>query len=265
MSLVIPINSRDFEKININFNFYKKFINDINNLVFIGDENVEKLIKDKKSIFEFPLNFINEKILINVDRVKNLIKKRNQYAFNRTGWYIQQFLKMQYSKVCKDKYYLIWDSDTIPVKEVNMFNNYGQPYFDVNTKYNKPYFITMKKVLPELGKKYNYSFVSEHMIIETEKMKDLINRIDINNNISGYTWYEKIINSIDSKDLVFCGFSEFETYGTFVNEYYKKTYDIRSWKSLRPANRYYKNKFLTANDILNLSKNYDAVSFENWE
>ena len=85
------------------------------------------------------------------------------------------------------------------------------------------------------------------------------------NNISGYTWYEKIINSIDLKDLGICGFSEFETYGTFVNEYYKKTYDIRSWKSLRPANIYYKNKKLTGNDILILAKNYDAVSFENWE
>ncbi len=74
---------------------------------------------------------------------------------------------MQYCKLCKDKYYLIWDCDTIPIKKVNMFSNDRKPYFDVKEEYNKPYFITMEKLLPELGKKYNYSFISEHMLIRT--------------------------------------------------------------------------------------------------
>lgn len=46
-----------------------------------------------------------------------------------------------------------------------MFNNDRKPYFDVKEEYNKPYFITMEKLLPELGKKCSYSFISEHMLI----------------------------------------------------------------------------------------------------
>ena len=171
---------------------------------------------------------------------------------------------MQYCQICKEEYYLIWDSDTIPVKEVNMFSDDGKPYFDVKTEYHKPYFITMKNLFPELGKKNNYSFISEHMLIKTKIMKKLINRIDNNSNILGDKWYEKIINCININDLKHSGFSEFETYGTFVNEHYKHFYKIRTWKFLRNGKYYYNPKFLTFNDTLNISKNYDAISFENW-
>ena len=140
---------------------------------------------------------------------------------------------MEYCKICQDEYYLIWDSDTIPVKKVSMFNNYGIPYLDVKTEYYKPYFITMKKIFPNLGKKYKYSFISEHMLIKTDMMKNLINKIEVNNNILGNIWYEKIINSIDINELPYQGFSEYETYGTFVKKYYHKFYDIRLWKSLK--------------------------------
>ena len=262
MSLVIPIKYRDFEKIKRNFKYHKMFIKGIKNLVFIGNEKVGKLIKKNQFIFQIPLKFINEKVLIDVGKVKKIIKKRNKFAAMRSGWYIQQFLKMQYYRICQDNYYLIWDSDTIPVKEVKMFNNYSKPYLDVKTEYHKPYFITMKKIFPELEKKNNYSFISEHMLIKTKIMKILINRININKNISGDTWYEKIINCINKKDLPKSGFSEFETYGTFVNKYFNKTYIIRHWKSLRRGNKYYNPNNLTSSNILNISKDYSAVSFE---
>ena len=78
----------------------------------------------------------------------------------------------------------------------------------------------MKKIFPELGKIYNYSFVSEHMVIKTEIMKELINKIENNTNLNGSIWYEKIINSINIDYLDNTGFSEYETYGTFTNFYY---------------------------------------------
>lgn len=263
MNLIIPISSIDFEKVKVNYKFYKKYIFGINNLVFIGNEEVEKLINESHSIFE-KTKFINEKSLIDVDRIKKLIEKRNQNAIKRSGWYIQQFLKMQYCKLCKDKYYLIWDCDTIPIKKVNMFNNDRKPYFDVKEEYNKPYFITMEKLLPELGKKYNYSFISEHMLIRTKIMKNLINRIENNINIYGDKWYEKIINSINIDDLPNSGFSEFETYGTFANVHYNDSYKIRKWKSLRGGKYYYNPKFFSFEDGQNISDKFDAISFENW-
>jgi hypothetical protein len=87
--------------------------------------------------------------------------------------------------------------------------------------------------------------------------------------LRGDIWYEKIINCIDINDLPKSGFSEFETYGTFVKEYYKQIYDIRNWKSLRLRKGnpiiQFKQKSLTSNDIKNLSKKYNAISFEEWK
>ena len=173
---------------------------------------------------------------------------------------------MIYCRICHDKYYLIWDSDTIPIKKVSMFSNDGKPIFDVKKEYHKPYFLTLKRLFPKLGKKYNYSFISEHMIINTNLMKNMIKRITFNKNLIGNTWYEKIINCIDIKDLPKSGFSEFETYGTFVKEYYKQIYHIRHWKSLRLRKGNgildFNSNFLINNSIGNIFKNYSAISFE---
>ena len=264
INLVIPIASKDFAKIKINYKFYKKYVRGIKNIIFIGNEEVEKLIKKNNLIFEMKLKFINEKSLIDVDKIKHLIEKRNRTIVGKSGWYIQQFLKMQYCQICKEKYYLVWDCDTIPVKYVKMFNNEGKPFFDIKTEYHKPYFITIKKLMPELGKKNNYSFISEHMLITTKMMKNLIKRIALNVSIPGDKWYEKVINSIDIEDLPFSGFSEFETYGTFINEYYNNSYVIRPWNSLRRGRVYYNHTSFTFKEAENISKKYDAISFENW-
>jgi len=266
MSLVIPIIAKDFYKIIYNYKFYINFIEGIRNVVFIGNDEIEHLIKvEMKSSLSFPINFINEKTLLDVDRIKHLIKNRNESAVIRSGWYIQQFLKMIYCNICQDKYYLIWDSDTIPIKKVKMFENNGKPIFDFKSEYHEPYFITMKTIFPELGKKFRYSFISEHMIINSKIMKNMINRISDNKNLIGNVWYEKIINCIDPKYISHSGFSEFETYGTFVKEYYKQVYSKRLWKSLRRGvNLCFNPKVLSYNDIKKFSKSYNSISFENW-
>ena len=173
-----------------------KFIIGLKNIVFIGYEKIESLIKEKKTKYEEPIIFINEKKLIDIDKIKNLINNRKRKAYERAGWYIQQFLKMEYYKICKDKYYLIWDGDTVPIRNINMLNDKKQPYFDLKEEYHEPYFNTMKKLIPDLRKQQKYSFISEHMLVKTEIMKDLINRINNNKKIDGENWYEKVINSI---------------------------------------------------------------------
>jgi len=263
VSLVIPTKFRDLYKIIKNIKYYFKFIDCIKNLVIIGDENVEKNIGNyRSSFYNIPYNFIYEGKLINVAKIKNAIKRRKKNAVERTGWYIQQFIKMAYSIICKDDYYLIWDSDTIPVKPLKLFDKKKKPFFHVRKIIAKPYFITLKKVFPNLGQIYNYSFVTEHILIKTEIMKNLIQKIEENNNLIGDIWYEKIINSIDLKYLGNIGFSEFETYGTFSSIYYKNLYIIKPWKSLREGKKYYNIKSFNSSDIQIISKKYDAISFE---
>ena len=262
IKLIIPIISRDFEKIIISYNYIIKYLDCIKNIVLIGDKKIEKLIEIYQSHFKIPINFVNENSLIDINLIKQAIKSKNKNAIQRSGWYMQQFLKMEYSKICQEKYYLIWDSDTIPIKEIKMFDKNGNPYFDVTDRYYESYFVTMKKIFPQLGKIYKKSFVSEHMIVNTKIMKELINKIEINKNLYGSIWYEKVINCIDKKYLNNCGFSEFETYGTFVYIYYNNLYLIRDWKSLRNGKKFYNYKNLSLNFSKILQEKYDSISFE---
>ena len=71
--MVIPIIYKDFYKISYNFKFYINFIEDINNLVFIGNEEIGNLTKNINSSSNFPINFINEKMLLDVGKIKQLI------------------------------------------------------------------------------------------------------------------------------------------------------------------------------------------------
>ena len=179
----------------------------------------------------------------------------------KDGWYEQQFLKMAYSRICKKKYYLIYDTDTIPIKTINLFEN-NQPYFDMKTEHHLPYFNTLNRLIPGL-KFSKRSYISEHMMIKTTLMKNLLETIEMNNRIPGKLFWEKILMAIDAKDMNHSGFSEYETYGSYVDTRYPNIYKHRVWHSKRDANIFLgSSENLNEGDIKWFSQYYNALSFE---
>ena len=255
--IVIPVSIIDINKTLQLKNIFKKFIK-FDNMILISDTNSNFLYK-KDSI-----KIINEDLLL--PKI-NLIKIFINLGINdtsRVGWYEQQFLKMEYSKICNNDYYLLWDSDTIPIKPVKMFDN-DKPIFDLKKEHHSPYFVTLNRLIPNLHF-IKYSYISEHMLIKTEFMKRLIDSIENNYNLNGKKYWEKIILSIDKNEIIRSGFSEFETYGTFVDNYYPHAYTHRIWYSKRDMAKYYGDaNNLSENDLNWLSKDYNAVTFEKWD
>ena len=209
-------------------------------------------------------NFIEENLLVPKEKLKELFYEIGIENLNRTGWYEQQFLKMAYSRICNNEFYLIWDSDTFPIKPVNMFEN-SNPIFDMKKEHHSPYFTTLSRLIPDL--QYSkMSYISEHMLVKTEYMKKLLNEIENNNNLPGNLFWEKIILSIDKNDILLSGFSEFETYGSYVDNRFPNVYKHRNWYSKRDAARFFGNiDNMEEKDFTWLSKDYDALSFENWD
>lgn len=103
------------------------------------------------------------------ERMESLLAGR-QLPRNITGWYYQQFLKMQYARMCKDKYYMVWDGDTIPCRRFSMFSEDGKPYLDLKHEYHGEYFNTLAKLIPDLHKCIGKSFISEHMLMRCDLM-----------------------------------------------------------------------------------------------
>lgn len=210
-------------------------------------------------------NFIDENSILeglNIQTIRDLLSKR-ECSSKRAGWYFQQFLKMAVCYYLNTDLYLIWDGDTVPLRDYTV--NPDELYFDVKTEYHKPYFETMKRIFPYLYKKFDFSFISEHMIVKSDIMKQLIQEIEVQDSIKGNTFYEKIINSINLEDLSRSGFSEFETYGNYAMYHNENLYKIRQWKSLRAENDWLFSTDLKPYLVRKVSKTYDAVSFDEWE
>lgn len=258
VKLIIPSIPKDMGILLANIELF--YLNlPIDKIIIIGPHELENLLTPLPQI-----EFLCEDIIIDKDRIKDIIKCIAPDSYNniRLGWYIQQFIKMTYSLRCKDEFYLLWDSDTVPLKKVKLFNEKGKPIFHTKTEFHKPYFDTIERLIPGLKKQIKGSFIAEHMLIKTDYMQSLIKDIESNNNVKGDTFEEKILNAVEIKELCKNGFSEFETYGTYVQHAYPDAYCYENWTSLRYGGFFFSGIGLRNTDVNWLCKNYDAISFE---
>ena len=142
-----------------------------------------------------------------------------------------------------------------------MINLEGKPFFDVKPELQKEYFQTINNLFG-VGKMIEYSFVSEHMLFDRNLVCEMINEISEKASDHPVPYYEVIFDNINDLKL---GFSEFETYGTWVAIRYPDKYRIRKWKSFRNAGFFIGREELTDDDREWLSGSYDAVSFERYQ
>lgn len=237
-------------------------------IFFVGNEEVGSLVK--ASDLGEKVGFLDENTILPFDAVHKVMTQAMESLLQGqelprgiTGWYYQQFLKMQYVCMCEDSYYLMWDGDTIPCGPFSMFHeNTGTPFLDVKGEYHKEYFDTMSKLLPGMRKCIEKSFISEHMLINCDIMRRLIQDIEANEDIRGGAFWEKIIYSIDVNELQSNSFSEFETYGTYVALKCPGAYRLRNWHSFRYGGVFYSLDTISDSDYEWLAKDFFAISFE---
>ena len=265
--VLIVVTAQDCQRL---LGMYERLVNNFSygKICFIGNEAVRDVAFSNERIRDH-ITWVNENDVIAFNDVHQVISKRLESVLGGkelprgiTGWYYQQFIKMQYSMLCNNEYYMSWDGDTVPCKEVVMFNDDGKPYLDLKHEYNELYFTTMGRLIPGLGKFIEPSFISEHMLFRCDIMKRLIDKIEANDTIPGSRFYEKIINCIPLEDIQGNGFSEFETYGSFVCLTSPQAYKLREWHSFRLAGEFFDPETISDDDYEWLSHDFDAVSFE---
>lgn len=262
MDIVIPISIGDANTIKEN---KKKFIDNLgaDKIVVIGNQEVKKVLYNEKGV-----EFIDEDCVydgLSYSNLKSIIQRINPAAGRRTGWYLQQFLKMGYARMCKDNTYLVWDSDTIPLKKFSFVNEKGQYLYNLKSDIYETYFRTMDKLIPQMIKRNpEGSYIAEHMLFDKSIMLELIRTIESNSDLKGDKFFEKIMYAIRSDEIPLSGFSEFETYGTFVYNYYREQYAYRPIKAMRHGRIYF--GINPSDDELNwASKSYDTISFEHFD
>ena len=216
---IVVVTAYDFKRMRPNHRRIAELL-PVRKVIFCGNAEVgEALDKEiEEKVFEGieeRVGYIAEDDILHIAEVKELWKKlKDQYGIEGekkkagVGWYYQQFLKYAYSFICKDRYYLAWDGDTVPCKPFSMFSETGIPYFDYKREMHKEYFVTMEKLL-NLRKVMAPSFVSEHMLFRCDLVKKLIRKIEENDKVQGEKWWEKILYAVSPDKLCDNSFSEF--------------------------------------------------------
>lgn len=172
---------------------------------------------------------------------------------NMTGWYFQQFLKLAFSLTEYARaFYLIWDADTVPLNKIKFFD---EDSILVNPKkeHHLPYFYSIENMLG-INDWVGYSFISEHMMVKTSVMKEMILAIS-----SDEKWWDVIIAKCDHNNLQ--AFSEFETIGSYCNFYHPSLYKPRNLLTLRCGARLF-GRQVSDDELEKLSIDFDTVSFE---
>lgn len=264
--VLIIVAEKDFPRLKKLYHRAWEFLK-CNKLIFIGNCAVGKMTKE---LDNSNVGWLDEDSILPFNEVHTIMKKclapvlqGQELPRGITGWYYQQFLKMQYANICEDDYYMTWDGDTVPCRTVNMFKEgTGEPFLDLKTELKKEYFDTMGRLIPGMHKVIEKSFISEHMLFRKDIMKSLINRIESNEDVEGNTFWEKILYSIPV-DLIQEGvFSEFETYGTYVALTNPMAYRLREWHSFRLGAEFFDPNTISDRDFEWLGRDFDAISFE---
>lgn len=258
MDVIICLHKNNIDSLPIVITQLYKNMNNIR-IIIIGNKELEKIVKH----IDCRIQFIDEDLLIEnctLDKIKNILNEKIGDN-RRAGWYFQQFLKMGYALKTKSDSYVVFDSDLIILNKRN-FKEDDKFIFYKKIEYHKPYFETMNKLLG-LNKIFPFSFICEHMIINTMIMRELINEIEQNTH-SDYAWWENILNAINKEDLPFAGFSEFETYGTYALSKYKDLFIIKDIRSWRNAGEYLDKDKIDKSLLRYLGNEYDTISLESW-
>jgi hypothetical protein len=194
---------------------------------------------------------------VSVDYVRARMPDNNK---SRASWYYQQLIKLsalQRLPATDEDVLVIWDGDTIPLRNINFINADGKLNYFRGSEYHLPYFVTIQRLLG-MTKLVDFSFIAQCFPIYRRWIKELINTMQLR---TGKMWTDAILDCTDLGEL--SGFSEYETMGTFLTHTHLSQMAIRNC----PWERFGKQKY-DIDELRNLNTVETQacyVSFESWE
>jgi hypothetical protein len=245
--LVMPFHIKDLPTVKLSLEMAKKYLN-IRNIYLITNKNNFSKIKNKDVILVDENKIFKD---LNINKIKSIWKEKTgeKHLSVTPGWAYQQFIKFEVARKIKSisDFYLILDSDTIFLNKIPMFDR-NKMFLTKGKLIHKPYFDMISKVWG-IEKKSKISYISHHMIVNKSIVKEIIKQAESKHKKK---WYMSIIDNYDFS--IHSGFSEYETYGLFVEKNYYNSYKLRTLinKDLR--------YLPTKKDLKKLSKKYNCVS-----
>ena len=261
-NIIIPVKYRDYSFLKTTIRYVYKYLTP-RRIYIITDFRFKRFLP-KVILSDDNCVIVDENTLLdglNLEKLKILFSKLGRNTM-KSGWYFQQLLKMAFalSDYCDTDYYLSWDSDTVPLRKIDFFNQNGNPFFTMKSEHHAPYFVAIEKLLG-IKRTNSLSYIAENMMFKKSIMIELINSIQSNTLLEGNTWYEKIIYALEPENVSPMGFSEFETYGNYCFNHYTSLYEERTLPSFR-AGGLIQGRFVSDRILDKLSFDQATASFE---
>lgn len=188
--------------------------------------------------------------------IRQLLPKKHKGI---AGWYYQQFLKLELTRSLNNGYVLIWDADTIPLKNLKFISEAQEPIYYFGNENHVPYYEFNNRLL-NLEKKFLKSFIAQCLPVHTNDVIDLVQQIE-----STYQcdFVRSIINCIDPNGSL-QQFSEYELVGNFVMSKKEGNINLQPGLWERNGKDLYRFKSNAINIKFNmrLSGRFDFVSVE---
>lgn len=234
--------------------FYRNYINtkaiSRSDIIAIASKEI------KEDILNLGIGFLDEDSLLtnlSFTKIKSLLLDSTH-----TGWFFQQFLKMAYSFVCKEEFYLSWDCDSLLIKEMVI----DKPFLNAlpaKIPINHPYYNTIRELL-DVSLDNTKQFMCEFMLFNKPIIQNLCEALNKQNKEEFYLPILDLVN----KDNKTFSFSEFETYGNYALKYHM--YELRFYPIYRCGGRFYHEIPSLEDELLKeFAKTYYLLQFNHWD
>lgn len=262
--IVIPIYWDAVDIIGWSISYLQKNLNPAR-IVFIGPSKIANMIPKGQNIFFIDGNTIARGMT--KESIADIIREiaPGTTAYRRAGWYLQQMIKLGYAQISQEELYLVWDADAVPMQKLEFYDEGTKKgiFFSGGRHHHLTYYKSISRLLEQniLPSNEN-TYVGHYMLMMKHIVKDMLQQIERNETLHGNIWWEKIMYSIEADDIGKSGFSEFETYGEFVNLYYPNSYWMREDICNQTSTRLFLGNHPTEEKLQWAGKEFQILGFE---
>jgi hypothetical protein len=201
------------------------------------------------------VHLVIEDEIVGTHSFEYISERLGQYRC-RTGWYLQQFVKLGFARVAGEDHYIVWDADTVPLEPVKFVRN-GRSQVTIAKEFHEPYFEVFEKLLlckPLL----RFSVISQYMRVNTLFAREMLDQIE---RIHGVHWIDAVLSVLPLKGK--SEFSEYETYANYIASVHPQSVEFVHRRWFRHGSDVLRIDRLPSNEeIERVFSGYSYVSFE---
>lgn len=158
---------------------------------------------------------------------KNISESIRQKFGARSGWFIQQFIKVSYAQQSQSQGVLVLDADTLLLaRRIWLDRDSSQPLMPTY-EFNEPYYFFLQKIFPGESIFLN-SFVAHHMLIQPRILIEALDFVCDNNLLKLWHLVVKYADLNSSSPICI----DYELYAQWLLRFHPKSVFLVKWGNI---------------------------------